>query len=70
MADGKGTGEGIFKLIGAIEAEARARGASEVVIRGSEVLNNKLFNPKIAERMGYIYKEIDSQTFELIKKLK
>ena len=56
-------------LLRAFEAEARAAGASELRIVGHAVVNEKLVNPGLAQRLGYAFRQVDDSTIELVKAL-
>jgi hypothetical protein len=56
-------------LLRAFEAEARAAGASELRIVGHAVVNEKLVNPGLAQRLGYTFRQINGETIELVKPL-
>jgi hypothetical protein len=56
-------------LLRAFEVEARAAGASELRIVGHAVVNEKLINPGLAQRLGYRFRQINGETIELVKPL-
>ncbi len=62
--------KGLFELIRIFESEAKAKGATTMIIRGITIENNKLFNPTVAQRLGYTFKKLSDGAFELIKTLK
>jgi hypothetical protein len=57
------------KLIAALEAEARAAGASRLSITGHAVINQGFLNPAIARRYGFAFRRINNDTIELVKEL-
>jgi len=62
--------QSIAKLLKAFEAEAKAAGAEVLNIKGLSVINPKLINPKVAEKFGYIFRQINEDTIELVKVLR
>jgi hypothetical protein len=56
-------------LLRAFEAEARAAGADELSIVGHGVINPKFLNPKLAERLGYQFEQINPDTVRIFKLL-
>lgn len=56
-------------LVNALEAEARAAGASELRIVGHAVINEGFFNARIAQRFGFVFRRINDETIELVKVL-
>jgi hypothetical protein len=68
-AEKKG-GAALSGLVNSLVEEAKAVGAKELRIVGVAVTNQGLFNPKTAERYGFVYRQINDSTIELIKKLK
>ena len=65
-----GEGKGLYELVRVFEAEAKAQGASTIVIKGTMVIEDRLMNAEAASHLGYTFKKINETTFELIKSLK
>ncbi|HEV7571879.1 MAG TPA: RHS repeat-associated core domain-containing protein [Thermoanaerobaculia bacterium] len=65
-ADVKG-GSSIAGLFSALEAEAKAAGATKLSIVGHAIINGKLLSPEIAKRFGYQFNEINKDTIQLMK---
>ena len=61
--------KGLFELVKTFEAEAKAEGATTVILKGVTVENKDLFNPTIAQRLGYTFKQLSDKSFELVKTL-
>lgn len=59
----------LFQLLKAFESDAAAKGASNIVLKGTEVLNEKLFNPAVAARLGYKFEKLANDSFTLTKTL-
>jgi RHS repeat-associated protein len=56
-------------LLDAFEAEAKAAGATKINITGYAVINRG-FTSAVARRFGYVFRQINPETFELTKVLK
>jgi hypothetical protein len=56
-------------LVGAMEAEARGAGASQLRIVGHAIVNNGFFSPAIARRFGFAFERINETTIALTKRL-
>jgi hypothetical protein len=58
-------------LLAQFEAEARAAGAEQVSIIGHAVINQKLLNldPQLLERLGWSFRQINDESFQLLKLL-
>jgi hypothetical protein len=56
------------RLLEAFEVEARAAGARRIDITGHAVINPG-FTPKVAQRYGYTYRQINADTIQLTKEL-
>ncbi len=54
----------------AFENQAINAGMDKVVIKGVDIVETRLMNPRAAEMMGYSYKELSTNSIELIKFLK
>ena len=67
-AEAKGTIP-IRQLVGAMETEARAAGASRLSITGHAIVNEGFLNPAIARRYGFQFRMINDSTVELVKEL-
>ncbi|WP_157962976.1 RHS repeat-associated core domain-containing protein [Chitinophaga deserti] len=59
----------IPELLGVFEKEAIEAGAEKIIIRGIDIVNPKLFNPKMAEKLGYMYEQTADDAIQLIKNL-
>lgn len=57
------------ELLQALEAEARAAGASRLSIIGHAIRNTGFLNPEIARRFGFQFRQINAYTVELTKEL-
>jgi hypothetical protein len=56
-------------LVRAMEAEARAAGATRIQISGHQIENSGFFNARIAERYGFRFRQLDDKTILLEKVL-
>ncbi len=56
-------------LTNTLEAEAKLAGAKDIRIIGHAVFNKGFLNPKIAERFGNAFRQINDETIELFKVL-
>ncbi len=63
-------GKSLFKLVRAFESQAKSAGMDKVVIKGVDIVETRLMNPRAAELMGYTYKELSKNSIELVKFLK
>jgi len=59
----------IRQLVGAMEAEARAAGATRLSITGHAIVNQGFLNPATAMRYGFMFRLINESTVELEKVL-
>ncbi|GLB54014.1 hypothetical protein NBRC110019_30550 [Neptunitalea chrysea] len=60
----------LMKVIRSVEAEAKSAGAKKLVIEGVDIINSKLINPKIFERLGYSIEKTTETTIKITKNLK
>lgn len=69
-ADSKGA-VSLFKLVRALEAEAKLSGAQKLLIIGHAVINETLLRigVPILERLGYSVRWVNPETLEIIKVL-
>uniref|UniRef100_UPI0016266769 polymorphic toxin-type HINT domain-containing protein n=2 Tax=Chryseobacterium lathyri TaxID=395933 RepID=UPI0016266769 len=63
-------GKSLFELVKAFESQAVNAGMDKVVIKGVDIVETRLMNPRAAEIMGYSYKELSKNSIELVKFLK
>nr|WP_228423898.1 hypothetical protein [Chryseobacterium carnipullorum] len=63
-------GKSLFELVRAFESQAKSAGMDKVVIKGVDIVETRLMNPRAAELMGYTYKELSKNSIELVKFLK
>ena len=62
-------GANFFKLLKSAEASAKAAGAKKLVIEGVDILNIKLLNTKVFERLGYTVEQVTKTSIKISKKL-
>jgi RHS repeat-associated protein len=68
-AKGSKSLSGLRSLAGTLEAEASAAGANQISIVGHAIVNRGFLNPAVAQRMGYTFRQINSETIQLLKTL-
>ena len=62
-------GTSIIKLVKSLESEALEFGASKIEINGVDIVETKLLNKEMAERLGYSYEQTSSNSIRLTKTL-
>lgn len=63
-------GTSLKALINVFETQAKNMGAKNIVIEGVDIVNPKLFNPAIAQKLGYTFEKTTSNSIKLVKVLK
>jgi hypothetical protein len=59
----------IPSLLKALETEAKAAGATKIILNGINVVEPRLMNADAARRLGYTYEQISENSIQLIKSL-
>jgi hypothetical protein len=59
----------LFRLLKAFEQEALESGAKYLKIVGLSVNETRLINRAAFERLGYVFRQLDEETFEVVKRL-
>ncbi|PKF74381.1 sugar-binding protein [Chryseobacterium sp. PMSZPI] len=57
-------------LLKTMNNEAKSAGAQKLVIEGTAIVNTKLFNPKLAQKLGFSYEKISESSIRLIQSVK
>ncbi|URC11671.1 hypothetical protein [Flavobacterium sp. B183] len=58
-----------IKLLKTMEAEAKASGATKLIIEGKGVVETKLLNAQAWERLGYTIERIEQHSVRIYKNL-
>lgn len=45
--------------------EAKSHGATTLELRGTDIMNNKLFNEAIARRLGFTFEKLSESSIKL-----
>jgi RHS repeat-associated protein len=59
----------IPSLLKAFETEAKAAGATKIILNGLNIVESRLMNAGAAQRFGYTYEQISENSIQLIKNL-
>lgn len=57
-------------LLQTMNNEAKSFGAHTLIIEGTSIINPKIFNPRLAQRLGFTYMQTSESSIRLIQSVK